>query len=60
MGGKNHALVTEDADITDAVAGIMSAAFGSTGQRCMAISVVVVIGDRKRQEQIAQEICSKA
>ena len=44
-GAKNHALVLPDADIDVAADAIASAAFGSAGQRCMAISAVVSVGD---------------
>src|SRR5579883_2272380 len=44
-GAKNHCVVMPDADLTQAVEGIMGAAFGSAGERCMAISVVVAVGD---------------
>ncbi len=45
MGGaKNHGLVLPDADLDAAVAGIVGAAFGSAGERCMALPVVVAIG----------------
>lgn len=45
MGAKNHAIVMPDADPTDAVNALTGACFGSTGQRCMAISVVILVGD---------------
>ena len=44
-GAKNHALVMPDADIDNAVNQLLGAAFGSSGERCMALSVVVVVGD---------------
>lgn len=44
-GAKNHCVVMPDADITQVVQGIMGAAFGSAGERCMAVSVVVAIGN---------------
>jgi malonate-semialdehyde dehydrogenase (acetylating)/methylmalonate-semialdehyde dehydrogenase len=45
MGGaKNHGLVLPDADLDQAVAGIVGAAFGSAGERCMALPVIVAIG----------------
>ncbi|MEM9684804.1 MAG: aldehyde dehydrogenase family protein, partial [Pseudomonadota bacterium] len=43
-GAKNHAVVLPDADIDSAVNGLMSAAYGSAGERCMAISVAVAVG----------------
>ncbi|NMG75453.1 CoA-acylating methylmalonate-semialdehyde dehydrogenase [Aromatoleum diolicum] len=44
-GAKNHAVVMPDADLDNAVNAIMGAAYGSCGERCMAISVVVAVGD---------------
>ncbi|GIM46948.1 methylmalonate semialdehyde dehydrogenase [acylating] 2 [Collibacillus ludicampi] len=44
-GAKNHTIVMPDADLDSAVANIISAAFGSAGERCMACSVVVAVGD---------------
>ena len=44
-GAKNHMVVMPDADIDMAVDALMGAAFGSAGERCMAISVVVAVGD---------------
>ncbi|HXV37666.1 MAG TPA: CoA-acylating methylmalonate-semialdehyde dehydrogenase [Myxococcota bacterium] len=44
-GAKNHMLVLPDADIDLAADAAVSAAYGSAGERCMAISVVVAIGD---------------
>jgi len=45
MGAKNHAIVMPDADKTDTINAVIGACFGSTGQRCMAIAVVVMVGD---------------
>jgi malonate-semialdehyde dehydrogenase (acetylating)/methylmalonate-semialdehyde dehydrogenase len=46
MGGaKNHGIVMPDADMDQAVNDIMGAAFGSAGERCMALPVVVPVGD---------------
>lgn len=44
-GAKNHMLVLPDADMEWAADAAVSAAFGSAGQRCMAISVLVTVGD---------------
>lgn len=44
-GAKNHAIVMPDADIDNAVNALIGAAFGSCGERCMAISVAVCVGD---------------
>jgi malonate-semialdehyde dehydrogenase (acetylating)/methylmalonate-semialdehyde dehydrogenase len=43
-GAKNHAVVMPDADISFAADAIMGAAYGSAGERCMAISAVVTVG----------------
>ena len=45
-GAKNHAIVMPDADIDNAVNQLLGAAFGSSGERCMALSVAVVVGDK--------------
>jgi malonate-semialdehyde dehydrogenase (acetylating) / methylmalonate-semialdehyde dehydrogenase len=44
-GAKNHSIVLEDCDLEKAVQGIIGAAFGSAGERCMACSVVVVVDE---------------
>jgi len=44
-GAKNHMVVLPDADIEMAADAAVSAAYGSAGERCMAISVVVAVGD---------------
>ena len=44
-GAKNHSIVMPDADLDLTVKEIISAAFGSAGERCMACSVVVAVGD---------------
>ena len=60
-GAKNHAIVMPDADIDNAVSALIGASYGSSGERCMAISVVVCVGDEiangvvnKLGEQIAE------
>ncbi|WP_131735529.1 CoA-acylating methylmalonate-semialdehyde dehydrogenase [Actinomadura roseirufa] len=44
-GAKNHAVVLPDADLDRAAEHLIAAAYGSAGQRCMAISVAVAVGD---------------
>ncbi len=44
-GAKNHLVVMPDADLDQAVDALVGAAYGSAGERCMAISVGVVVGD---------------
>jgi len=53
-GAKNHAIVLPDAHIDNAVSQLIGAAFGSSGERCMALSVAVVVG-----ESTANELVSK-
>ncbi len=44
-GAKNHMVVMPDADLDKAVDALIGAAYGSAGERCMAISVAVLVGD---------------
>jgi malonate-semialdehyde dehydrogenase (acetylating) / methylmalonate-semialdehyde dehydrogenase len=44
-GAKNHMVVMPDADLDQAVDALIGAAYGSAGERCMAISVAVFVGD---------------
>lgn len=53
-GAKNHAVVMPDADLDNAVNAVMGAAYGSCGERCMAISVVVAVGDAVADALIAK------
>jgi malonate-semialdehyde dehydrogenase (acetylating)/methylmalonate-semialdehyde dehydrogenase len=48
-GAKNHIVVMPDAVIEETVEGIIGSAFGAAGQRCMAGSVVVTVGDAHEQ-----------
>ena len=52
-GAKNHLVVMPDANLDQAVDGIIGAGYGSAGERCMAISVAVAVGD------IADELVTK-
>jgi len=52
-GAKNHAVVMPDADMDNAVNALIGAAFGSSGERCMAISVAVAVGEKTAQQLIA-------
>lgn len=50
MGGaKNHGIVMPDADLDQAVADILGAAYGSAGERCMALPVVTPVGEQTAQ-----------
>ena len=44
-GAKNHMVIMPDADLEQAVNALMGSAYGSAGERCMAISVAVAVGD---------------
>ena len=44
-GAKNHCVVMPDCDLDQAVNGLMGAAYGSAGERCMAQSVAVAVGN---------------
>ncbi|ABM60141.1 methylmalonate-semialdehyde dehydrogenase (acylating) [Verminephrobacter eiseniae EF01-2] len=44
-GAKNHAVLMPDADVGNAVNALMGAAYGSCGERCMAIPLLVAVGD---------------
>lgn len=43
-GAKNHAIIMPDADLDNAVNSLTGAAFGSSGERCMALSVAICVG----------------
>ena len=45
-GAKNHMVILPDADLDQAADALMGAGYGSAGERCMAISVAVAVGDR--------------
>ena len=53
-GAKNHAVIMPDADIDNAVNALMGAAYGSCGERCMAISVAVCVGDDTADEVVGK------
>ncbi len=53
-GAKNHAVIMPDADLDNAVNALMGAAYGSCGERCMAISVAVCVG-----EEIADQVVTR-
>lgn len=52
-GAKNHAIVMPDADMDQAANATLGAAYGSCGERCMAISVVVCVGEETASEFIS-------
>jgi len=53
-GAKNHAIVMPDADMDNAVNQLLGAAFGSSGERCMALSVAVAVGDEAADSLVAK------
>ena len=53
-GAKNHMLIMPDADLDMAADALMGAAYGAAGERCMAISVAVVVGDKVADELVAK------
>ncbi|MCB9992535.1 MAG: CoA-acylating methylmalonate-semialdehyde dehydrogenase [Hyphomicrobiaceae bacterium] len=52
-GAKNHMVVMPDADMDQAVDALMGAAYGSAGERCMAISVAVPVGEETADKLVA-------
>lgn len=53
-GAKNHAIIMPDADMDNAVNQLLGAAFGSSGERCMALSVAVAVGDAAGDTLVAK------
>jgi malonate-semialdehyde dehydrogenase (acetylating)/methylmalonate-semialdehyde dehydrogenase len=51
-GAKNSLVVMPDADLEVTIPAIMSSSFGAAGQRCLAGSVAVLVGDRARQDEV--------
>ncbi|MDN3715437.1 CoA-acylating methylmalonate-semialdehyde dehydrogenase [Vibrio breoganii] len=52
-GAKNHLVVMPDADLEGATNALMGAAYGAAGERCMAISVAVAVGDETADRLVA-------
>ena len=59
-GAKNHAVVMPDADLDNAVSALMGAAYGSCGERCMAIPVVVAVGHETGDALVVRLKCELA
>jgi malonate-semialdehyde dehydrogenase (acetylating) / methylmalonate-semialdehyde dehydrogenase len=57
-GAKNHMVVMPDADLVQAVDALIGAAYGSAGERCMAISVAVLVGDTA--ERMLPQLAARA
>jgi malonate-semialdehyde dehydrogenase (acetylating) / methylmalonate-semialdehyde dehydrogenase len=59
-GAKNSLIVADDADLDVSVPAIMGSAFGAAGQRCLAGSVAVIVGDEARQSEVREALRSAA
>ncbi len=59
-GAKNSLVVMPDADLEQAMPGIMGSAFGAAGQRCLAGSVCVVVGDEARRAGVREALVDAA
>ncbi|CCM05185.1 uncharacterized protein FIBRA_07394 [Fibroporia radiculosa] len=57
MGAKNHAVLMPDANMNHALNSLIGAAFGAAGQRCMAVSVAVLVGN---SQSWLPELCERA
>ncbi len=60
-GAKNHCIIMPDAEINNVADQVSGAAFGAAGERCMALSVAIVVGDKTRHDKIIEKIqtCAK-
>ena len=59
-GAKNSLVVMPDADLNQAMPAIMGSAFGAAGQRCLAGSVCVVVGDEERRAEVRDALVAAA
>src|SRR4051794_1620830 len=59
-GAKNSMIVAADADLGASVPAIMASAFGAAGQRCLAGSVCVIVGDESRQAEVRAHLKNAA
>jgi malonate-semialdehyde dehydrogenase (acetylating) / methylmalonate-semialdehyde dehydrogenase len=59
-GAKNSLIVMPDADLEKTIPAIMGSSFGAAGQRCLAGSVCVVVGDPARQEEVRAALVAAA
>ncbi|MDY0022783.1 CoA-acylating methylmalonate-semialdehyde dehydrogenase [Arenimonas caeni] len=53
-GAKNHMVILPDADLDQAASALLGAGYGSAGERCMAISVAVCVGERTADALVAK------
>jgi len=59
-GAKNSMVVMPDADLAQAVPAMLGSAFGNAGQRCLAGSVAVLVGDAERQHSVREALVAEA
>jgi malonate-semialdehyde dehydrogenase (acetylating)/methylmalonate-semialdehyde dehydrogenase len=59
-GAKNSIVVMPDADLDASMSGIMGSAFGNAGQRCLAGSVAVIVGDEGRRSEVRSALAEAA
>jgi malonate-semialdehyde dehydrogenase (acetylating)/methylmalonate-semialdehyde dehydrogenase len=59
-GAKNSMVVMPDADLEQAVPAMLGSAFGNAGQRCLAGSVAVLVGDGERQDAVRDALAEEA
>ncbi|KAA0275557.1 MAG: methylmalonate-semialdehyde dehydrogenase (CoA acylating) [Acidobacteria bacterium] len=59
-GAKNSMVVMDDADLGKAIPAMMQSAFGNAGQRCLAGSVAVVVGDGERHREVRSALAEAA
>jgi malonate-semialdehyde dehydrogenase (acetylating) / methylmalonate-semialdehyde dehydrogenase len=59
-GAKNSLVVMPDADLAQAMPAIMGSSFGAAGQRCLAGSVCVVVGDKARRAEVREALVAAA
>ncbi len=59
-GAKNSLVVMDDADLDKAMPAIMQSAFGNAGQRCLAGSIAVIVGDEARRIEVREAIAEAA
>src|SRR5277367_3024574 len=59
-GAKNHLLVLPDADLERSLPDLIGSCFGSAGQRCLAGSVLVAVGDRVQQDAVVDAFIRSA
>ncbi|MDX1900650.1 MAG: CoA-acylating methylmalonate-semialdehyde dehydrogenase [Gammaproteobacteria bacterium] len=58
-GAKNHCIVMPDVELDPVADSIVGAAYGSAGERCMAISVAILVGDKKFADEMSEKISAR-